>query len=269
MIIVKMLGGLGNQLFQYAFGRAFSIDNNIQVIFDISDYTYRNNNIRRDFELKKFPNINVKFVDSLFIQSAIRLNFIKKIKEEEYTSRFNKDNRLRLTLLSGYWQSLRFFEHIENIIKKDLELPVLSETPLYDRITETNSISVHIRLTDYLSIQNMDIYKQLDIKYYVTAIDLIKKTVANPFFFVFSDDIQKAKLFFNTIDEEVVYVNNDNSFLDFVLMKSCKHNIIANSTYSWWAAWLNNNSKKIVIAPQKWYNKESEDEIVPQIWTKI
>lgn len=270
MIIVRLMGGLGNQLFQYAFGRAFSLDHDIQVYFDISDYSHRDKNIKRDFELKKFPNINAKFIDSIFIRSAIRLKFIKKVTEEEYNNRLIVNQGQRPLFMSGYWQSLRFFEHIGDIIKKDLELPVLLGNTIYNKINETNSVSVHVRLSDYLSPPNVNIYKQLDEKYYISAINLIKEKIVSPSFFIFSDDIQKAKLIFNTIDAEVTYVNNNNnSLVDFELMKTCKHNIIANSTYSWWAAWLNKNINKLVIAPQKWFINSDRENIALSYWTKV
>ncbi|OGC46089.1 hypothetical protein A2V49_04560 [candidate division WWE3 bacterium RBG_19FT_COMBO_34_6] len=264
------MGGLGNQLFQYAFGRAISLKNSIPVYFDITDYSRSTTNIKRDFELAKFPNIKAKYINSAFLRSAIRLKLIKKITDSEYDISKKKYYSVKLTYFSGYWQNLHYFQDFEATIRKELDIPVLINNQYFQQISQKNSVSMHIRLSDYLLPDNASIYKQLTSKYYIDSFDLIRSKIENPSFFIFSDDIEQAKQILKDVKEDITYIdNNHNTFEDFRLMKACKHNIIANSTFSWWTAWLNQNNEKVVIVPKQWYTYNDVTNIYPEDWVLI
>jgi hypothetical protein len=143
------------------------------------------------------------------------------------------------------------------------------------KIQDCNSVSLHIRRGDYISIQkNASKFIALDIQYYENAIKKISSLISNPIFFVFSDDVDWVKQNLKS-EFETHYISNNNtkttSYIDMQLMSMCQHNIIANSTFSWWAAWLNSNTNKIVISPSKWFQHfdVNMDDILPDTWLRI
>ncbi len=270
MIIIRIMGGLGNQLFQYVFGRTLSLKYNSSVYFDIADYSRKTTNISREFELKKFPKIKAKFYDSVLMRSLVQMKLIEKIKEDNYDNFVYKKYSYKPIYLSGYWQSLKYFKEFENIIRQELDLKEPNQSDCIKEIKENNSVAIHVRLTDYLSINNVNIYTQLAENYYKNSIDLIKTKIDDPSFFIFSDDIESAKQIFANLKENLTFVEkNINSIYDFQLMKICKHNIIANSTFSWWAAWLNQNKGKVVVAPKRWNTDKSIEDLYPEDWILI
>ena len=208
--------------------------------------------------------------------------FFKNIRvtEEEFDLKFrdklfNPNNKYFV----GYWQSENYFNSIEKIIREHFKFkPTLSEKNLRlkKRIENSNSVSLHIRRGDY--VNNASAYKThglCSIEYYNRAIDEIKRQVKDPIFFIFSDDPEWVKSTdFGIINFEIIDWNIGNlSYIDMQMMNCCKHNIIANSSFSWWGAWLNSNSKKIVISPKKWFANDVLNEqaknIVPNSWIKI
>jgi hypothetical protein len=142
------------------------------------------------------------------------------------------------------------------------------------RIINSNSVSLHIRRGDYL---DNPIFANLSVEYYEKSVDFIKKKYNDAAFFVFSDDLSWAKnnLKLNVSTYYVDVNDAKTDYMDLMLMASCKHNVIANSTFSWWGAWLNNNPDKIIIAPRKWYNDKTKQKkyengaLVPNNWVKI
>ncbi len=295
MIVVKLQGGLGNQMFQYALGRKLSLQNNDTLKLDLSfllDRTPRQIFTYRDYNLNIF-NLNIKFATQDEIKPFIKyLN--NKVKRKIYASLFlNKNNKyiserqftydlniLKLTgnlYLDGYWQTEKYFDNIKDMLYKDftIKIPQNQENQKINNIIKsTNSISIHIRRTDYIhnKITN-SIHGTCSLKYYKNCVNLITKEINEPHFFVFSDDHQWAKENLK-LDYPMTFVDHNDAsknYEDLRLMSQCKHNIIANSTFSWWGAWLNQNPNKIVCAPKKWFNDTSRNtqDLIPDQWIKV
>ncbi|MCC6447868.1 MAG: alpha-1,2-fucosyltransferase, partial [Chitinophagaceae bacterium] len=179
--------------------------------------------------------------------------------------------------LEGYWQTEKYFKEISDILRKEFTFkipPSEANQRMLDTIRLHNSVSIHIRRTDYItdpaSSKDMGF---CDIPYYKRAVSYLAERVADPHFYVFSDDMNWVRSNF-ALNFPVTYVdlnNADTNYEDMRLMSSCKHNIIANSTFSWWGAWLNSSEKKIVIAPKKWFNDTSKKstDLVPENWIKL
>lgn len=291
MIAIKLWGGVGNQLFQYAFGLYASKKLNKKLYFYLSDSTKS----VRDIELLKF-NVNAEFLTTKEISKFTRFNgrglqYRIERKIVKKMPWFNKNlfieptlsfcNMLNDTyyLFDGYWQSYKYLHSIVHIIKSEfcIKQNLIPFLNLEEPIKNGNSISIHIRRGDYLQKGFNSIYAYCDEVYYKNAIDIICKTINNPTFYVFSNELEWVKQNLNIFnDADVVYVDNSSqenaNLLDLQLMILCKHNIIANSTFSWWGAWLNTNPDKIVIAPKHWYNgelNETTNDLIPQEWIRI
>ena len=178
--------------------------------------------------------------------------------------------------LDGYWQTYKYFENIREILLEEFSLKEelnLENRNILNKIKSRNSISLHIRRGDYITNSHTsNVHGACSIHYYMEAIEYINRRIDSPVYFIFSDDIQwvKENLEFNN---EKVYVDindGETAYCDLELMKNCQHNIIANSTFSWWGAWLNINKEKIVITPKKWMNiKRDFSGLIPIGWIKI
>ena len=293
---IKLCGGLGNQMFQYAFAKALDKKlKNCDVYLDPYWFTLirkppeKNQELTSDFtprnyELDLFKNIKPKFVS----QDTIRAYFAKKsrpnLSQQEALdekvivekSAFEYDEKLfeiqPKRFFSGYYQNEEYFKDFREELIKDFELPEFDQKDKHNQkllkeIKNSNSIMIHIRRGDYL-----DLNQQLPLEYYKKAVDYITKHVQKPKFFVFgidADDFIKKEL---KIGHSFKFVGNTNTkngedWKDFQLMKACKHAIIANSAFSWWAAWLGDYSGKIVTAPSPWL--DNHDECICKHWIKI
>ncbi|MGL5056252.1 MAG: alpha-1,2-fucosyltransferase [Fusobacteriaceae bacterium] len=286
--IVKFHGGLGNQMFQYCFYKRLSFENK-DVFSDLS--FFKKFEAHNGFELERIFNIKLRLMDSkleLFLISKdkiskIRRSFFKKIKKFKihtfsdtfYDEEILKD-KTETIFYEGYWQSEKYFKNIEDEIKTEFIFPQINEEnnlKILDKIKKENSISIHVRRGDYIGHPQLD--GLASIKYYEKAIEYIKKRVHNPKFFIFSNDLLWCKDNLPLTENEYIAVegnSKEKSFRDLQLMSQCKHNIIPNSSFSWWGAWLNKNPQKIVIAPKKWFTCKSEfryDDIVPKDWIKL
>lgn len=281
MVIVKFQGGLGNQMFQYGLYRKLSCLGK-EVKADVSWFKNNKAESPRDFDLLQFP-IHLDICNHL--ERIVYKNFLTKFLCN-YTSKqsllyIEKESGkyvpeiigMNNIYLDGYWQSEKYFKDIRDILVRDFLFPepVSSwEREMYYQIKKTNSVAIHIRRGDYLkhSDQFGDICTS---KYYLGAISVIREKLKDPVFFVFSDDLLWSKEFLqNQIDVHFIDLGNDtNCIHDMKLMAACKHNIIANSSFSWWASWLNQNDEKIVIAPTKWQNKKACPDIRCNNWTPI
>lgn len=295
MIVVKLKGGLGNQLFQYATSKSLSLKHNTDLYFDFSllDADTNNQYTKRNFELhlfdikaKKVPDkIRNKFlgVAPIWCRITNKLlgNFIAKynvVNQTGFEYDFKFEHYGKNTYLNnGYWQSEKFFKSIRNELLK--ELVVVKEKSLELKETEqliqnNNSISIHIRRGDYVTDKNANAaHGILPLDYYVRAIEYIKSKNTEPVFFIFSDDIEWAKKNL-VLNDRVFYIDfnkGDNSIFDMHLMSLCKHNIIANSSFSWWAAWLNQKQDKVVIAPKNWFQIDTHNtkDLIPDEWVVI
>ncbi len=167
----------------------------------------------------------------------------------------NIDSKKKNIFIHGYWQSEKYFYDIQNELKKELiikEKISIKNEEIYNQIKETSSVCVHIRRGDFL-LQSNNLYI-CENDYYLKAMEKIKNQIKNPHFFIFSDDIEDVKNNFYFADYKVIFVENQNTdFEELQLMCSCKHFIIANSTFSWWASYLSTNLDKLIVAPKMWY----------------
>jgi hypothetical protein len=283
MIIVKVLGGLGNQMFQYAFYKSLkSSEDKLLDIRDFNDYKLHNGfELDKIFELKSINYAEVKDIEKLFdckrdIFSRIKRKIMGRKRThiiEPYLHFDEKYLNMKNVYLDGYWQSEKYFKKSEKIIRKEFIFSRIIEEQnieILKEIEKTNSISIHIRRGDYL---NHTLYSDIcSIEYYERAINYIKTNVENPVFFIFSNDIDWCKESFYFEESYFIDWNlGEKSFRDMQLMSSCKNNIIANSSFSWWGAWLNENPNKIIIAPNKWVNdgRVNIDDIVPEGWIRL
>ena len=273
--VVKLMGGLGNQMFQYAFGKALENKTGRKVLYDISwfeeikKHTDKNGVAQRKYELEIFSP-NIKFASKKQIA-----NCKKKITEKKefiFDKNLLKDQKS--AYYEGYFQNEKYFENIKDNLKKEFSFPQISPYDKFNsywlnRINECeNPVFIHFRRGDYLNLSGWI----LSLDYYKKAIQYIQNNVNNPTFFIFGQDCEnyiKTEFNINTPYELVGEINSQNleDWKDIVLMQSCKHGIIANSTFSWWAAWLGKASEGIVTAPSPFIN--GQDEIICKNWIKI
>ena len=295
MIIVKLNGGLGNQMFQYAFGRAVSLSLNTELKLDISWFNsiLKKDTIRHyelacfglktpfstDEEVKAMKGNAARLPRRIFnLLSKIKLVSKKSYFQEKYyhydrSVESSSDN----TYFEGYWQSYRYFERYADVIKDDFFTHYSLEDKnqkLKEEIQSSNSVSLHVRRGDYVSNQNATSYHGVSpLDYYYNAIETICKKTPNPILYIFSDDISWVRENL-MVSLPIVFVENTNAdrpFEDIYLMSLCKHNIIANSTFSWWGAYLNSNLKKNIIAPKKWFNNPAinTEDLIPNSWIRM
>lgn len=288
MIIVKIYGGMANQLFQYAAGYALSLQHAAPLKLDIRYFEEKNQDTKREFALDKF-NIEYEIASQAEIDAIFKFRFIdyawnkllpisKKRFYGEKKPGFN-ESFFELgdhVYLRGYFQSAKYlFECKRSILeqfqmKKDHFNHLL---PFVNELASSESVAIHVRLGDYLNPILSDIMEPFHLDYYKRALKHIKSKFSNPTFYVFSDQIYLAKELLQ-LDTDLIFIDSNsskNAFEDFLLMQSCKHQIIANSTFSWWAAYLNMHPHKTVIAPQKWYKAHFGDAIhlFPDNWVVL
>jgi hypothetical protein len=284
MIIVKLTGGLGNQMFQYATARRLAHVNGTQVKLDLSWFSnIENIETSRRYELHLF-NIVEEFalpdeVASLKKTKKSILTLFRRsnwIHEKHY--HFNPDI-LKLpdnVCLEGYWQSERYFKDIENIIRKEFTFKVEPDE-LNRRFTEaiknSESVSIHVRRGDYVSDPATYNYHGIcPIDYYIRGVKEISTRVRNPHFFIFSDDPVWVKENLKLTHPMTFIDHNgpEKAYEDLRLLSLCKNHIIANSSFSWWGAWLSENSRKTVVAPKKWFNDSAIDtsDLLPDSWIR-
>lgn len=276
MKIVLITGGLGNQMFSYAF--FYVISKKYRFLFteiDVNQTTDHHNGFELNAVFLGIRFHKAKYyelVKKLYLSYFARFLF-KKVSQKDagFVKNIYNFNGL-FSIYQGFWQSELYFKEYEDDIRKlfafnENTISIKNRIILLD-IQACQSVSIHIRRGDYLGNDQLNNVCTLD--YYMSAIQLISSKVTGPVYYLFSDDPEWVKYTFDQPDFIVIDWNeNADSWQDMFLMSHCKHNIIANSTFSWWAAWLNNNDKKIVIAPKKWYSNADDEDIVPAGWLKI
>lgn len=236
MNVVKIMGGLGNQLFQYALAK--HLEQYDEIGFDTT-YYYTEENIKglvflhRDFLLPCF-------VDDLKIVND-NLGGLSRVYQWEYDA----DRHYTNSWFWGDWQKASFSADVKVDIRLKDEYITDEVRQIAAEMRECNSVAVHVRRTDY-AVYNWI----LPPAYYDRAFRRACELIADPCFYIFSDDPEWCKV--NLHVEPKIYVHND-ELADFWLMSRCKHNIIANSTYSFWSAYLNENADKVVIYPRDWH----------------
>ena len=289
MILTQLTGGLGNQMFQYACGLAVSLKLGVPLGF----YFYSaKGNTKRNFELqafnisqnyllqdqKAFLNIQIAAQQCFHFLTKRQLSFLPRIFKEygfTYTTEISsvKDN----SLLIGYWQSEKYFTKIKSQIHNEFSLkePLDSKNQkMLVLIQKTNSVGIHVRRGDYVSSKvAAEFHGALSLEYYQQALSQIESSVQKPTYFIFSDDLKwvQENLHFNGKKYFVDGNTGKDAYKDLHLLSNCKHNIIANSSFSWWGAWLNSDRKKIIIAPKQWTKNQSVStiDLIPPSWIQI
>ena len=256
--IIKLQGRLGNQMFQYAFSKHLKGS----VLFDCSVFEMQK---FAKYELDKF-NLNIKT-----IKTQILANVENEYKIKERFGNILCDSELKPPVyFDGYFQCEQYFkQYKDELINEFTTNAKMTDEYLEmaEKIEKTNSVLLNFRVAkDYKKMKWV-----VNCDYQKNAIEYIKQKVENPEFFVFADDVNKVKKIFKT-NEKLHFVdlgknNPDKVYLDLELMKKCKHAILTNSSFSFWAGWLNNNPNKIVIAPDPWLYEN--DNVVPDNWVKI
>lgn len=288
MIVVRIWEGLGNQMFQYAFAKALQLRQGVNVCLDYDSQINRASDQKRTPRDYQLSNFRITLDTSVNIQNQYffldgRTAFNRSIKSLAQKSLYpykyyeEKDEAFKPELLDikgncyiwGWFQNQKYFIEYENVIRKEFHLKekIRIDKQLRDILVKENTVAVHIRRGDYKKSNNI-----LPLLYYERAFKYIKDRVEKPVFCVFSDEIDWVKRNL-MIEGEYYFVNESHTLTDceeLIVMSHCKHDIIANSTYSWWGAWLNNFEKKIVIGPRKWFlHSKAEYDIMPDNWIKI
>lgn len=286
MIYVRLMGGLGNQMFQYAFASALS--KRVGIDFFLDTFFLENSKpaigfTKRDFELDVF---NIKGeISRIDVSSRFRKFFLKRIRNFDfYTERefsYNYDvsriKPLKKTLYTGYFQSEKYFSDFAERLREELvflKYPNIETQKMEDKIAnDERAVSLHFRRGDYVTNKKVQSFHGVcDLDYYRRAVDLVHEI--DPHLYIFSDDLKWVRENFNTgFKTTYVDINNkpQDSYGDMLLMSKARHNIIANSSFSWWGAWLNNNPDKIVVAPCSWFADSSlnTSDLIPTDWIKV
>lgn len=310
MVIVKLIGGLGNQMFQYAAGRSLACRLNTTLKLDISlfkqypdrFYALKDFNIQEKIasskEIYTFSGIPQTIGQKIVDRIKNRTPLVRKILALRYCLPFGRRVSGRHSFiytephfhfdpkffrlgndvyLDGYWQSEKYFSNIADFIRQEFT----GKTPLegknleiFKQIQNCDSVSLHIRRGDYAANPTTTrIHGVCSLEYYRIAINKLTEELEEPYFFIFSDDPSWAKRRLQTSSFLIYFDYNgpESAHEDLRLMAKCKHNIIANSTFSWWGAWLNQNPDKILLAPKRWFSADEYNtkDLFPDGWTKI
>ncbi|MBC7981513.1 alpha-1,2-fucosyltransferase [Candidatus Parcubacteria bacterium] len=289
MIISELMGGMGNQMFQYAFGKQLAIKNGSKLNLDIcflKSRKFRPNFVYRNYDLEIF-NIEERFVSESISEKygldrvprrGIRKLFdFKKLKYfQEPNMSFHPEALLLMddTYISGYWQSERYFKDIEEQIRADFSFkePISSKGQgLAETISGSQSVCLNVRRGDFLTDPILGVIAP---EFYQNAVSEISRKLPAFTIYVFSDDIEWCchNLTFNAPTQFVTHEFAGKKFRDYLeLMILCKHFVIPNSTFAWWAAWLSKSSEKTVIAPKNWFRQKelNNHNIVPDSWITI
>jgi len=286
MVIAQLIGGLGNQLFQYAAARRLAQYHQVPLKLDITGFeTYKLHN----YSLNHF-NIVETFAQPDEIARYKKQGFIHRVRRRFFPYALQRHilekslsfqpailNLHPNVYLQGYWQSERYFIDIAVIIRQEfmIKTPIDAiNAQLSEQITATNAVSLHVRRGDYASNPVFQkVHGLTSLEYYAKAIQKIAAQVENTHFFIFSDDPDwtRANLNFDVPLTFVTHNQADKNYEDLRLMSLCQHHIIANSSFSWWGAWLGGNPKKIICYPAHWANDKNlnTSDIIPNGWQKI
>jgi hypothetical protein len=293
MIFVRLMGGLGNQMFQYAFARRMEHEHQVPVMLDLTWFTTQT---KRTYELSAFPvTLPITMQDKI---AAFEPNHRKKLTRRLRTrilgvqhSVIRESEPFRFTpevvqrpvqknaLFIGYWQNETYFRPVEKQIRQDFSFRrALTSTQhiIAQRIEAAQSVSVHIRRGDYAHEESARTHHGLlPTRYYDKAMALVSERMSEPRFFVFSDEPEWARSMFADTRYTVEIVGDiaaSEAIVDLHLISLCRHHIIANSTFSWWGAWLSSNPEKMVFAPSRWLapgNMRDGSDILPNDWYKV
>jgi hypothetical protein len=306
MIITELAGGLGNQMFQYAAGRYLAHKNQVPLCLDTNyllDRSYTNPDfVFRDFDLAiwqvETQNATNHQIEKLTgvayagkeTTTSIWKKAYKKIKnaltppkkhiyrEPHFHFDPNFEHQKAPCYLQGYWQSEKYFAPIANILRQEFTFrEPLSQNclPLLTQIESNQSICLNVRRGDFVNIKKTnDLLGFVGLPYLYAGVNYMTSKIEKPHFFVFSDEIAWCQENIK-IDFPITFVTHDyagKKFKDYLaLMTHCKHFIIPNSTFAWWAAWLAQNPEKIIISPKKWFADEkiNSKDLIPDTWIRL
>lgn len=293
MIVTELLSGLGNQLFQYAVAKQLALIKNVPLKLDVSFFenqtlrSYKLNHYNIQAKIASLKEVNnylyiynsSSFPSKILRKIDLRLPRTKrKLFKEEIPWHYESDlYKVSSDIyIKGYWQHYKYFENLDNAIINELtlnmQLPTYANILSQNIVGDSKSVSIHIRRGDYITDKDANnLMGVLPLTYYYSAIEYIKKHIQNPNFYVFSDDLEWAKHNLQ-LSDNANYVDGGKDYIDLDLMAKCKHNIIANSSFSWWGAYLNANQNKIVIIPKKWVvppDINAGIELAMPTWIKI
>lgn len=302
MKIVKILGGLGNQMFQYAFFLSIQKRNKNSKI-DLTDFTHYG--LHQGFELSKVFNIDLEGVvasvqevnkvkdNSMFFRIRKKLGFFifgnpniflknSHFIQPNFSEYRNINNLENPSYLEGYWQTERYFKDYKQDILDIFNWTDISQKNLevIEKMETENSVAIHIRHFDKpKNLRQLIYYFRLRMvwricskEFYLKSMDYFTSNTKNPVFYICTDNISWVKRNLPTsIKYKIIDWNrNEDSHFDMLLMSKCKHNIISMSSFSWWSAWLNQNPNKIVIAPKRWAPRFEKDlNIIPKEWLRF
>lgn len=292
MIISNLIGGLGNQMFQYAGGRALSLEHCVPLRLDVSGFA--SYELHQGFEIARVFNCAIEIADLEDVHSILGWqdsSIIRRLVSRPSMAVFRPKGLViephfhywhginyapTDCYLKGYWQSEKYFLKIAEQIRKDFIFRAELEGPNIDlakQIIRTNAVSLHVRRGDYANNpKTIATHGICSLNYYRAAIQHISDLIKEPFFFIFSDDMDwvKDNLKMNFPCQYVDYNQGVGSYNDMRLMSMCRHHIIANSSFSWWGAWLNPSPDKIVVAPKRWFANETDTrDLIPQSWLRL
>lgn len=292
MIVVQLQGGLGNQMFQYAFGKALSIQTGEEFLLDTSFLEQKAiNYTQRNFELNVFQ-IPEKIIEKRSLENFVKAEskfildrIFRKLKKSEYITLREKSfayqapssHSAKFKRYIGFWQSEKYFHQIRNELLEIFSFNYINDQEnlqTLKNIQSHESISMHIRRGDYITNNAANAFHgSCDLEYYKASIKAISSSLRNPAVFIFSDDPQWVRENIQ-LDLPTYFINNnqgEKSYLDMGLMSQCRHHIIANSSFSWWGAWLNPSATKKVIAPQNWFANSAIDtnDLIPNTWLRL
>lgn len=292
MVIVQLAGGLGNQLFQYAAGRALAYHNQVPLFLDLTSFE---RDPKRQYRLDHF-DIRARVASQSDMDRVLgwgakgiptRMRqwlhpnapyFERTVFAEQYHPYDpNFWKAPKTVYLEGYWQTERYFAHIRELLQSELVVlhtPDKQNRTMLERIAQVESVGVHVRRGDYVSdFEVKRVHGVCPLSYYSNAIDVMARRLPNPHFFIFSDDMDWSIANLN-VEYPCTYVAHNTAeqdYEDLRLMSRCKHLIIANSSFSWWGAWLSTHPSKIIIAPSKWFNQSDRNtrDVVPTSWLTL
>lgn len=287
-VIVGLSGGLGNQLFQYASAKALSLRLNLPLKLDL---TWFSCNPSRAYELDKYSLTEELFFDKLFWSlrlGCVKNKIFRKFGEfylgkpvfREKNFDFNQEflSLSQSVYMEGYWQSHLYFSGYKDSILKSVIFKGAMPSSVLEILSvinaKKNSVCVHVRRGDYINdVKNLQIYASCPVNYYVNAINLLNQDLEDIHCFIFSDEIDWARhnIKLNAGCTFVDVNSPSDPGLDLELMRNCKHFVIANSSFSWWAAWLGSYENKKVIAPKNWFLDQLKvtNDLIPSTWTVI
>lgn len=296
MKYVTITGGLGNQMFVYAFCLELRERGYNAILFaprkkNSKGYGYQGYELKKLFNIVETIGFCSQILDLLlsaysqlirifpkrFKSSLFKLVgvFLMSVPENfiYYPKVFTFEHKNELFM--GTWQSEKYFSNALCEVREQFKFKtalISTQTEnVLNELNNLNAVSIHIRRGDYLSPQYVNGFGNVcTIDYYKRAIEYINLKTENPYFYIFTDDKTWVTENFNIANScFVVHNTGSDSWQDMFLMSNCKHNIIANSSFSWWGAWLNKNPDKIVIAPQKWWNGIDNDDVIPLNWIRV